>query len=70
MMLQIASTRRRVLASLPLSGCSITGPDGFLTVAVYCCVLCLIQVVCYECLPVIGGVYAKSYDHTTLTTSR
>lgn len=26
--------------------------------------------VCYECLPVIGGVYAKSYDHTTLTTSR
>lgn len=28
------------------------------------------QVVCYECLPVIGGVYAKSYDHTTLTTSR
>lgn len=28
------------------------------------------QVVCYECLPVIGGVYAKSYDSTTLTTSR
>lgn len=28
------------------------------------------QVVCYETLPVIGGVYAKSYDHTTLTTSR
>lgn len=28
------------------------------------------QVSCYECLPVIGGVYAKSYDHTTLTTSR
>lgn len=28
------------------------------------------QVVCFESLPVIGGVYAKSYDHTTLTTSR
>lgn len=27
------------------------------------------KVVCYESLPVIGGVYAKSYDHTTLTTS-
>eukprot|EP00904_Undaria_pinnatifida_P001516 jgi/Undpi1/11365/HiC_scaffold_30.g13662.m1 len=27
------------------------------------------EVSCYECLPVIGGVYAKSYDHTTLTTS-
>lgn len=28
------------------------------------------QVVCFDSLPVIGGVYAKSYDNTILTTSR
>ena len=31
--------------------------------------MCCAQTICYDTMPRIGGVYAKSYDNTILTTS-